>query len=137
MASSASPCCQKTPPPVSISRCTLLGWWCLLACLVSLPLLCSRLHRMGGETIPQASRFSPRCVLKVVVVEVRAPIFHAALFVIFLWYRNLIYKSLFNSIGGSEGAAVFKVTRQKLAIVLKNALKENFLVYLHLLCSVF
>ena len=39
-------------------------------------------------------------------------------------------------IGGSEGAAVFKVTRQKLAIVLKNALKENFLVYLHLLCSV-
>ena len=39
--------------------------------------------------------------------------------------------------GGSEGAAVFKVTRQKLAIVFKNALKEKFLVYLHLLCSMF
>ena len=41
------------------------------------------------------------------------------------------------SLGGSEGAAVFKVTRQKLAIVLRNALIEHFFVYLHLLCSVF
>ena len=53
----------------------------------------------------------------------------------FLLFNWKCYKFL-KTLGGSEGAAVFKVTRQKFVIVLKNALKENFLVYLHLICSV-
>ena len=46
----------------------------------------------------------------------------------------------FETLGCSKGAADIKTTRQKLAIVLKNALRENFAilaVIFTLICSVF